>query len=284
MLPIPVLENRAHNETKNQDDRPMRQHHLHVRKFRDGDELAIVQLFNSTYHEYGGFVPRTVEYLRWCCLERPDVEREGVFLAFDGERLCGYLVAGSSGNIWELCVEDDDREVARILIDEAVSHLEKMGVSSVSVNIPRNSRIIEEVHEASFNEVPAPRMFFTTLSPAALVRALAIPRKEVLAERLEDNFSIHLRDVPYGTDEKFSVEIHNSCVEVIEGFPAKPSVTVELKFKDFLLILSGGPSSVRMLLNGKMKIHPFWKSRAVVILLSAMRLKNPWFFPLSDSI
>src|SRR4030042_6661610 len=104
----------------------MSMHGLSVRTFRNGDEPAIVELFNNVYRGYGGFVPRTVEYWRWCCLKRPDVERNGIFLAFDSERLCGYLVAGSSGNIWEFCVADNDRDIAKTLLSEALDYLEKV--------------------------------------------------------------------------------------------------------------------------------------------------------------
>lgn len=265
------------------DDGPMRRQHLHVRKFRDGDEPAIVELFNSVYHKYGGFVPRTVQHFNWSLRRRPDVQEEGIFLAFDGERLCGYLVAGSSGNIWELCVADDEREIARILLSEALSYLEKIGVSSVSVNILRHAGVIEELREAGFSEVPALEMFLTTLNPAALVQALVTPQREILKERLQGEISVRLRDVPYGGSKEFSVKINNSGIEVAESPPVKAPVKVELKFKDFLSVLFRGSSMARLFLTGKMKARPFWKLGAVLTLFSTIRLRDPWFFPLSDS-
>ena len=256
---------------------------LSVRTFENGDEPAIVELFNNIYSRYGGFVPRTVEYWRWCCLERPDVERDGVFLAFDGERFCGYLVAGSSGSIWEFCVADDDRKVARALLGEAVSYLEKVGVSSVSVNVPSGAGVVEVLRKAGFGEVFAAKMFVTTLNPATLVQALVTPRKEALMEKLDDEFGVQLRDVPYGASKEFSVKIHSVSAEVAEGFPKESSVVVELRFMDLLLVLFGNSSAGRLLLTGKMRVRPFWKSGAVLTLLSAIRLRNSWFFPLSDS-
>ena len=258
-------------------------HGLSVRTFRNGDEPAIVELFNNAYSGYGGFVPRTVEYWRWCCLERPDVEKNGIFLAFDGERLCGYLVAGSSGNIWEFCVADNDRDTAKTLLSEALGYLEKVGASSVSVNVPSDANIVEDLCEAGFGEAFAARMFVTTLSPAALVQALVNPRKEVLMKKLDAEFGVQLRGVPYGASKEFSVKIHNASVEVEEGFPTKPSVIVELKFMDLLSVLFGCSNANRLLLTGKMRVKPFRKSGAVLTLLSAIRLRSSWFFPLSDS-
>ena len=256
---------------------------LFMRTFKDGDEPAIVELFNNVYNRYGGFVPRTAEYWRWCCLERPDVERDGVFLAFGGERFLGYLVAGSSGSIWEFCVANDDREVARALLGEAMSYLEKVGVSSVSINVPSRAGVVEALRKAGFGEVFAAKMFVTTLNPAVLVQALVTPRKKVLMEKLDDEFGVQLREVPYSASKEFSVKIHIASVEVAEGFPAEPSVVVELRFMDLLSVLFGNSSAGRLLLTGKMRVRPFRKSSAVLTLLSAIRLKNSWFFPLSDS-
>ena len=257
---------------------------LTVRTFSEGDEPAIVELFNRVYGEYGGFVPRTVEYWHWCCLERPDVKRDGILIAFDGERICGYIVAGSSGNIWEFCVVDDNREIGRALLDEAMIYLEKVGASSVNVNMPRDASIIESLQEIGFSIAPAGGMFVTTLYPARLVQALVTPRKKVLVERFDDEFSFRLRVMPNSVGKTFSVKIHETVVEVIEGFPSEPSIVVELELVHLLSVLFGGSSAARLLFTGKMRVKPFRKFGVVLKLLSTLCLKSPWFFPLSDLI
>ena len=251
-----------------------------VRAFRNGDEEEVVGLFNEVYGVYGGFVPRTVEYWRWCCLERPDVEKKGILLAFDGEKLCGYLVAGSSGSIWEFCVADD--EAARVLLAEAVRHLEKMGVSSVNINIPRDASATRTLVEAGFGEIPAEQMFVTTLDPSALVSALITSRREEFVGRFDDEFHVRLHDAPYGCISEFSVKIRGETAEVVDGFPSEPSVAVELGFMDFLSVLFEGSSTSRLFLTAKMRVKPFRKLGAVLRFLSAVRLRNSWFFPLSD--
>jgi hypothetical protein len=127
-------------------------------------------------------------------------------------------------------------------------------------------------------------MFVTTLSPAILIQTLATPREEDLVERLDEEFGIRLRDVPYGVNEEFFVKIHDSSVEIAEGFSPDPSVTIELGFADFLSILFGGLSVSRLVLTGKMKVKPFWKLCKVLAFLSMIRLKGSWYFPLSDFI
>ena len=256
---------------------------MHVRTVRDGDEPAIVELFNRAYSRYGGFVPRAVEYWRWCCLERPDVKKDGVFLAFEGGQLRGYTVVGSSGNIWEFCVADNNEEVAEALMCQAVSYLEKIGVSYVNVSIPDDAAFAKILRRAGFGEVPAKEMFVTTLNPANLIEALVTSQKD-LFRRFNEEFSFKLRRVPYGVSEEFFVKIRDDSVKIAEGSMPNPSVTIELGFQDFLSLLFSHSSLIRLFLTGKMKIRPFRKLRAVFALLSNVRLEDPWFFPLSDFI
>ncbi len=257
---------------------------LSVRVFRDGDEQIIVNLFNEVYSRYGGFVPRTAEYWRWCCLQRPDVEKNGVFLTFEGDKFQGYVVAGLSGNIWEFCVIDDDKQVTRALLNEAVNYLEKAGVSSIDINVPRGSNVAECLREADFSKLPAARMFVTSLDPAALVQALANPWKESLLKRIQGDFGIRLNNASYGVCNEFSVKIHDPSVEVVEGFPARPSAVVELEFMDFLSILLGRSSARRLLITRKLKVKPLRKLGAALTFLSTVRLRNSWYFPLSDYV
>ena len=252
-----------------------------VRTFKTGDEEDIIELFNRVYGEYGGFVPRTVEYWRWCCLERPDVKKDGVFLAFASDRLRAYIVAGTSGNLWEFCVDEDDREVAKVLLDQALKYLESLEVSSVNINVPRDAEIVASLREAGFGELPAERMFVSALNPAALVRALVSPSQgRIVSEDYQLSFK--LREVPYGVDTGFSVKADGRKVEVSEGSPSVPAVVVELEFMDLLSILFEGASPRRLLLARRIKVRPFWKFNVVLGFLSAVRLRGSWYFPLSD--
>jgi hypothetical protein len=253
-----------------------------VRSFTGGDEKLIVELFNEVHAGYGGYVPRTVDYWRWSCLKRPDVDEHGVFLAFDGQKLLGYIVAGSSGNIWEYCVANGEEQAARALLAEALKYLEAVGVSSANVNVPRGAAAVGALAEAGFGEVQAERMFITTLSPASLVRALLSSRKETLLGESDDHFAVRLHHTPLGVGSEFSVSVRGRAAEVAEGSSPEPSVVIDLAFMDFLSVIFGGSSARGLLLAGKLRVNPLWKLRAALRFLSAVRLRDSWFFPLSD--
>jgi hypothetical protein len=253
-----------------------------VRNFSNGDEKLIVELFNEAHAGYGGYVPRTVEYWRWSCLKRPDVDERGVFLAFDGQKLRGYIVAGSSGNIWEYCVANGEEQAARALLAEALKYLEAVGVSSANVNVPCRADVVDALVEAGFGEVRAERMFITTLSPASLLRALLPSTKETLLDESNDHFTVRLHHTPLGVESEFSVSVRRGSVEVVEGPPPEHTVVLDLAFMDFLSVIFEGSSARRLLLARKLRIKPFWKLRAALKFLSAVRLTDSWFFPLSD--
>lgn len=255
-----------------------------VRNYRREDEEAIVRLFNDEYGAYGGYVPRTVEYWRWSCLQRPDVKEDGVFVVSEDEGggLVGYAVVGSSGNIWEFCVKDGDKDVARVLLAEALKYIEGVGASSVNVNVPRDADVVGVVVEAGFGEVPAERMFVTSLSPAMLVRAFVGSWTSRERGGFDDVLGFRLRDVPFGVRGEFFVRARGGVVEFGEGFPSDASVVVELGFMDFLFVLFNGSSVGRLFLAGKLHVKPFRKFGVALRFLGAIRLRCRWFFPLSD--
>jgi len=243
-----------------------------------------MRLFDQVYGGYGGYVPRTVEYWRWCCLQRPDVEEDGVFVVSEEGigGLVGYAVVGSSGNIWEFCVADGKKEGARVLLAEAVKYLEGVGVSSANVNVPCNADVAEVLVEAGFGEVPAERMFVTSLSPAVLLQAFVGSWKGDEMDGFDDVLGFRLRDVPFGVGGEFSVKARGGVVEVDEGFPSDASVVVEMGFMDFQSVLFKGSGVSRLFLAGKMRVKPFRKFGVVLRFLGAVRLNCSWFFPLSD--
>jgi putative sterol carrier protein len=255
---------------------------LVLRRFRQGDEAELVKLFNAEYAGYGGFVPRTEEYWRWCCLKRPDVDENGIFLVTEGENgpLVGYAVVGSSGSIWEFCAGGDRKHVASILLREAVKYLDELGVSSVNVNVPHDKVLNEAFAEVGFTEVPAERMFVSTLSLRELFSVLTADAK--FAEQLDEEMFIELDGAPFGVDKTVSVNIHDGKVAVKDDSSESPSVSVRMDFKTLLSVLFAGLNPYHAFFSGKVRVKPFWKTGRFLEFLSSVRVNSSWFFPLSD--
>jgi hypothetical protein len=250
----------------------------------DGDDKRIVELFNNVYGDFSGYVPRTVEYWRWCCLERPDVRREGVFLLFDEEsgNLEGYVVAGLSGNIWEFCCTPRV-DAALLLIERAIRYLEDLGVSAVNVNVPEGNEVLNEAcRKAGFAKVDVHKMFVGVLSFSKLLSILVEERKNFLCSKFKEKFCVMIQDAPFWIEKTLSVDIKRDGVNVFEGLIDSPTVFVKTDVRTLSSVLFGVLNPTHAFLKFKMKVKPFWKIPRFVEFLNSVRLKDAWFWPLGD--
>lgn len=256
-----------------------------IRNFLDGDEYKIVKLFNDVYGSLAGYVPRTVEYWRWCCLKRPDVTKSGIFLAFDegtGD-LEGYVVAGLSGNIWEFCCRPDREEVALTLLDRAVSYLESMSVSAANLNVPEDDDFLNKVcKKMDFAKVNVNKMFVGVLSFNKLVSLLIQDKTAPICKKFNEKICIIVKDAPFWIEKAVSVNIYNDEVDVSEDMLESPTISVQTDFKTLSSVLFGILSPWRAFLGFKMSIKPFWKVPTLMGFLNSISLDNSWFWPLAD--
>ncbi len=251
-----------------------------IRHYREGDEDEAARLFNQRYAAYGGFVPRTREYWLWSCLKRPDVNSDGVFFVSDNknQRICGYAVAGSTGEIWEFCADGDEETVSSMLLKEIVKYVESLGISSVNINVPDDRILCHVLAQKGFSKVPTDNMFVSTMSLVNLLSKLCTDRK--FSGNEEINFIFD--NVPFGVEKIVSVEVHDDEVSVGEGSSESADVTVKMECASLLSILFGTANVRRELIKGKIRVKPFWKIAKVIDFLDKIRLQNAWYWPLSD--
>ncbi len=256
-----------------------------VRNFVEGDEERIVEVFNEVYEKFSGYVPRTVEYWRWCCLKRPDVREDGIFLVFDKEtgNLEGYAVVGLSGNIWELCSKPNREDVASILLDRAVCYLEENGVSAVNVNVPADDQTLNEVcRKMGFAKVDVHKMFVGILSFRKLIFMLAQDKTSVLSKMFREKICIEMKDAPFWIEKVISININGEGVDVFEGLVESPTILVKTDVKTLLSVLVGVLSPRRAFLSFRMRVKPFWKFPVVNRFLCSLRMEHSWYWPLGD--
>ena len=256
-----------------------------VRSFEDGDEVEFVRLFNRMYADYGGFALRTPEYWRWCCLERPDVEREGLFVVVDGdESVVGYAVVGGSGNVWELCYdsERDGEGIVSLLLDKAVCYLERVGATSVTFNVLKEDQVLNRVRgKFGFAVLPPPQMFLSVLNFRKFFSVLLNSKKEELMTEFDEAVVVKLTDAPFWVDATFFIQINQDGVTV-GSKSESPTVQVETDVITLSSLLFGKSSPFQSLIRLKLRVSPFWKIPTLLRLLSSLQVRAAWFFPLSD--
>lgn len=256
-----------------------------LRNFMDGDEERIVELFNDVYGRFSGYVPRTVEYWRWCCLKRPDVKKDGIFVVFDKEAgdLVGYAVVGLSGNIWELCVRSGCEDAALILLDRAVSYLTDMGVSAVNVNAPKGDETLNEAcRKMGFARVDVHKLFVGVLSFRKLISILVQDKADALTKKFNERICITVENPSLWIEKAVSIKVDNERVDVFEGVIKSPTVFVKTDAKTLLSVLVGALSPKQAFLSFRVRVKPFWKTPMMERFFRSLRMNMSWFWPLGD--
>jgi hypothetical protein len=256
-----------------------------VRNFEDGDEIEIIRLFNRTYANYGGFVPRTPEYWLWCCLKRPDVEREGLFVVTDeNENIVGYAVVGRSGNVWELCYDPmrEGEKILSLLLNESVCYVEKVGATSITFNAVTEDNATRQVcRNLGFATLPSPEMFLSILNFRELISLLVNSKKEGLMKKFDEVVLLKLNDAPFWVDSTIFIRIGQDGVHVGNETQSH-TIYMETDITTFSSLLLGILGPFKSLISLRLKVRPFWKIPNLLKLLSAIQIKGKWFFPLSD--
>ena len=257
-----------------------------VRTFEDGDEIEIVRLFDKAYADYGGFVPRDPKYWLWCCLQRPGVVREGIFVVVDenDNSVVGYAVAGKWGNIWELCYDPahDVETVVGMLLGGTTRYLESMEAASVSFNaVEEDSALLKVCNKFGFEALISPRMYLSILDTRGVVALLADGKREELIRYFDEAILVKLKDVPAWVKDTLFVRIDRNGVYVDENVHPY-TILVKTDFTTFSSLLAGVLTPSAAVAQSKLEVEPFRKTSTAIKLLSYLQFDAKWFFPMSD--
>jgi len=254
-----------------------------VRTYRPGDETALVRLFNDENAAVVGFVPRTIEYWRWCCLERPDVDEEGIMIVERADQIVGYSVIGKSGNVWELC--HDSRYDAEIIIsnllDRTLDYSGSVGSNSVVLNVSTEDSSLRRVcQELGFAESPPEPTFISILDLPRLVQVIL--QSQNFRSEMNGVFWFCLRDCPPWCTASFGVKLENKRVTILSGAPPISRIEIETEMSTLVALMFGTKSVLMAMASSKVHFHPFLRIARVQRLLSLLQIRAPWFVPRAD--
>jgi ribosomal protein S18 acetylase RimI-like enzyme len=256
-----------------------------TRTYLEGDEVSIVDLFEKAYKNYGGYTLKTPEYWRWCCLKRPDVEKESVFLVSsrNSKKLVGYAVVGKSGTIWELVYdhESDGKEIVDLLLEQATAYLEKKGASSVNFTAPQNEPVMKLVcKQLGFTAGLPPKMFLSVLSLENLFSTLTNNAPKELAE-FNESLLIRVTDAPQWISNSVLLNLASEGVTV-ENEGQTPTIQLQVGYSTLSSLLFGNISPTNALLHFKLKVTPLRKIFNAIKILAYLQIKSQWSFQMSE--
>lgn len=256
----------------------------YLRTYRQGDEKDIILLFNKVYERFAGFVPRTLEYWRWCILSRPGISEEGIVVALDAGRVVGYSAVERSGNILEFCYDPnhDGKTVVSMLLDWCVDYVKSQGSGSVSLNVPAQDDLIRQVcREWGFTEEPFHALFLRVFDFTQLLRKI-VDQKGELKQHFDETILIKLRKVPSWCDSHVVVRVQAGKMAVLTEKLGRPTIRIDSDISTLSSCIFGSTGIYRAIVKGQLKVRPFWKIRRAVKLFSLLQLRDPWYVPAAD--
>jgi hypothetical protein len=260
----------------------MEKNQLISRNFQPGDELSMVNLFNKQYSKLAGFVPRTVEYWTWCCLKRPDVDENGILVIKANEETLGYIVVGKSGNVWELCYDQqhDGKAIVSKLLNWGLDYSKSTGCDSLAINAFAQDNLVNEVcRELDFGQSMSDPMFLSALDLPELICKIVEAKQLHLND--ESVFWFNLQNSPSWCMNSFGIQLGENSVNVLK-VPVESQITIDVEMETFLDLLFANISVTKSIITSKVRFNPIWKIFKVENFLSDLQVRSPWFTPRAD--
>ncbi len=259
-------------------------HTLHAYRARDEEDL--ISLFNRVHEGLIGFVPRTLEYWRWCVLSRPDMSEEGVVVATHSGQIVGYAAVEKSGDILEFCHDSSygTRTLVSDLLDWCVNYAQEQGANSVSLNAPVQDSVIRQAcNEAGFTEEPFPSLFLRVLDLKAIlshnVGQLTDEKKS-----LDEAILINLRNFPLWCAQHLAILARCGEIVVSTEKLTQPTIEIDVDISTISSCIFGSKKTLyRAVLDRRLTVRPLRKLFKALKVLSWLQLqKGAWYVPKAD--
>jgi hypothetical protein len=253
-----------------------------LRELRDGDIASIVDLFNTTFEGYGGFVPRTIAYWTWACYQRPDVTVDGIRVASQSGKVVGYIVVGKSGNVWDLCYDTrlpEGEAIVYQLISWALYYVKKISSNYIQLNFPADNKTVRRVCEKlGFSSSPSEYMFVSILD---LPNILCASLKNKNAKQINCLVEFRIKNASVSGETKFTFEIKNGQISEVNS-TVNADISIEADAKALISFIFSGGSILKALATSRVRFHPYSKIWKGMQLLSLFQNNSPWFMPRAD--
>jgi len=255
-----------------------------VRRYRPGDEEAMADLYNAAHGHLAGFIERSGERLGWF-LSRPGLERDGICVAERGDRLVGYAVVTSEGDILELAADPGDPwPVADALLAAAEAYVLARGGDRVAVLLPPAYAAHDvALWDRGYGLRPESLGQWVLMDAASVMEA-------ILGEKLREGtapppgrFLLRVARGLYADPLPPCIHITVSREAVkVSTEEGAADVTIAVTAEDLAELIYGGGRPAASWAAGRMRIRPRHRVVRGLALLRALQVTDAWYFPMVD--
>jgi hypothetical protein len=260
-----------------------------IRRYREGDAVALVTLWNAAHREYGGYVPRTVAYWTWCVLNRPKVSVDDVLVIEEGGAILGYGVLGDK-RVLELAIEPTlsprrMSEIATTLCNALEKRARAKGDPAICFDVPAgNLALCEALRACDYLEIKDEFFNVTIVNPVALMRQVLEYRRKIIPQGWAKTFLLEFANGYYRFNPfpKVYVQIGNdlTVTPITTEPPADCRINMSLSiFAEMIFKRLTFESAIE---SGQVTVTPHSELYAAQQLVRLITLHAPWYSPLAD--
>jgi ribosomal protein S18 acetylase RimI-like enzyme len=257
---------------------------LAFRPYRPKDDIEITSLFNKTFGNYAGFVPRTPQYWSWYYKSRYDVKEDGIIVLEQNGRIVAYAIVGQTGNIWEFSYDRENgrkEEIASLLIDKAVAYAANSGANEIRLHAPQSDKLIAQIcYRMGFTSGHFKYLFLSVSDFTKLIQKI-LNRRQIISLSPK-TFQITVIDAPTWMNKDTFIEFNTPSVTVSVQSTKKPDVIIEATVSALTEVIFRKKNVLWSFLKREIRIMPIKNLPSAVKLLALLSQNSVWFTPQGD--
>jgi hypothetical protein len=268
---------------------------LRLRRFRAGDDAALVALAGRALGPYGGHVERSLEHWRWSILARPGVEPEAdvLVLATAADEIQGYGVLAADGTVLELFLDPvlvgDAREVAAgTLIAGLEARARERGLETIRLEQPRiDGRVREALVAAGYREEESSSLQVILVNVAEAIRRILAHRQGRFPHGWEPRFVLELAPGfyrPHPT-QALLVTVGEGGMVVVSENPlasVERDVTIAMDLSCLTDLILRRTTFDQARGEARIAVRPASGEQDARTLCDFLGLRTPWYSPPAD--
>ena len=269
---------------------------LSVRTYRHGDEQSLVELWARAYSDYGGHVPKTPEYWRWCVVDRPGIEAEDIVLLESGSTLVAYGVlgrkdspVGPGGSVLELAVEPSLPAAERSLsLAQLIAVLEERsrarGDEIFEVSVPDTEQfMVRALEAADFKPEKSDSLQLVIVDLIGLIRKILARRTAEITAMPARSFALTVEQEEYRSLPLGRIRISFSGADVsVEESGEDADHEAILNLPSLLSLIFRREDVESLLRSAAIRLQSPTESVPFADMLRLLAIRGNWYTPWVD--
>ena len=268
---------------------------LALRRFRAGDDAALVALAGRALGPYGGHVERSLEHWRWSILARPGIEpgADVLVLTTTADEIRGYGVLGVDGTVLELFLDpvmvgEQRADAAAALIAGLEARARERGLEAIRLEQPRiDGRVREALLAAGYREEESSSLQVILVDVAEAIRMILAHRQGRIPHGWHPRFVLELAPGfyrPHPTRALLVTIGDGGTAQVTENPPPSierdVTIAMDLSCLTDLILRRTGFDQARG--EARITVRPASGEQDARTLCDFLGLRTPWYSPPAD--